>query len=362
MIVWISFAIVIISYFIIEEVYKKCWNHNLEIDVFLPEEQLYEGDITNIKEVIINDKMLPLPILEVFFHFKKGLKYTDMANSLVSDKLYRRDVFAVGMKRKISRTFEVACVKRGYYTLESLELMSSDLFMQQKFLGEKQFFKEFYVFPKKVKSEKIGLPYKKIMGDLISRKHLYEDPFSFGGVRDYAITDPMNRINWKASAKAQDLIVNMYESSINQKIVVVLDTFENRNSGSEDLNEESIRIAAALVERLFFQGVEVTLIGNGSDLITKELLCMKHLKGAGVPMIKQRLARLELGEENRIESFFDQVEKDTYVVLISKNLELQTNLEIYFKEFIWIIPYKYQIPEIYGMKGRWIPWQLEIAS
>lgn len=362
MIICYALIILLVVYVGIRILYDKFWNKRLEIDVYLPSENVHEGEITNVKEVIINDKLLPLPILEIFFHFEKGLKYTDMSNSIVSDKLYRRDVFAVGIKRKISRTFELYCEKRGYYTLEQLDMMSSDLFLQQKFLGKKEFFDSFYVYPRKVRGDKINLPYKRIMGEILAKKNLYEDPFSFAGIRDYVITDPMNTINWKATAKSQDLVVNVYDASIDQKVYVLLDTFENKSPLSEDLNEESIRIAAALVERLFMQGVEVTLQANGRDVVTKERISFNELKGLGIAIMKQSLAKLERGNEKPITELLDNIPKDTYVVLVSKNQELQKVVKDTFSDFLWIVPYRYESPEIDGLKGMYFPWEMEISN
>ena len=51
-----------------------------------------------------------------------------------------------------------------------------------------------------------------MIGSITSRQFLYEDPFEFRGIRDYTITDPMNKINWKASARSGNLMVNLHDS------------------------------------------------------------------------------------------------------------------------------------------------------
>ncbi len=357
-----AFALVILCYLFIIEVYKKRWNIGLEIEVLLPLVNAHEGELADIKEIVINDKFLPLPVLETRFYLQKGIVYTDLKNASVSDKLYRRDVFAVGMKRKISRTFEIACNKRGYYTLDKLELISYDLFMNHKFLGEMDCIQEFYVYPRRVRSDRIALPYQQLMGELLVRKKLYEDVFSFGGIRDYVVTDPMNRVNWKASAKTQDLVVNTYESSMNQKVSILLDTYGNWNVLNEELNEESIRIAAALVERLLVQGVEVTLIGNGHDILTDEMLILENLKGMGIDIIKQKLSRIVRGKEAPITARFDVVTQDTYVVLISKNTEIQRQVKAQFQDLLWVAPYKGTRLEMNEIKGQCISWELESAN
>lgn len=359
MIIWVAFGFFLISYILIRLLYRYCWDRALEIEVLLPVANVHEGEKATIKEIVINDKFLPLPVLETRFYLDKGIRYTDLANAAVSDKTYRRDVFAAGIKRKISREFEISCVKRGYYKLEKVELISSDLFLKQKFLKAVQCCQEFYVYPKKVRSDRILLPYQRIMGDLLVRKKIYEDPFSFGGIRNYEYTDPMNRINWKASARNQELLVNMYESSIEQKVVILLDTYQNRNLLQEELNEEAIRIAAALGERFLMQGVEVTIISNSMDVESGELIEIKDLKGMGIPMLKQQLARIKRGEEKPILELMEQLTSDTYVVILSKNIEHQENFITHFQEFLWILPYAGDVLEEITVTKNMLPWKLE---
>ncbi len=346
MMVWVAFGAVVVLYFAIELLYRRYWDAKLEVDAYLPAENVHEGECAWVREVIINDKFLPLPTLETFFRLEKGLRYTDGENNSVSDKLYRRDVFAVGMKRKISRRFEITCEKRGYYRLDTVEMMSSDLFLQQKFLGKRTVDSSFHVYPRRVRSELIALPYQRIMGELLVHKKLESDPFSFGGMRDYSSTDPMNTINWKASAKAQNLIVNLYDSSVDQKVAILLDTADQTGSFGEALNEECIRIAAALAERLLRQGVEVTLLGNGVDCRTGQRLSLCDIKGQGTAMLKEHLARLKLGKEMPVSALYAELPRDIFTVLISKNQELQKGLKTQLQDFIWVLPYRATLPAL----------------
>lgn len=363
MIVFYLFLAIIIAYYIIKVLYKKFWDYRLFVDVFLPDEILHEGDTTSILEVIINDKFLPLTTLETRFVLDRGLGYIgNTQNSSLSDKLYRRDAFLLGIKQKISRTFEIVCLKRGYYTLEKLDLISSDIFLQEKFLGSRTIFQDFYVFPKKVQSSKIAFPFRQINGDLAVKKMLYEDPFSFAGVRDYTPTDTLNSINWKASAKTQDLVVNTYESSTKQNVYIILDTFDNENLAKEGLNEESIRICSAIIERLIHQGIEVVLLTNSVDMSTEKKLDIRELNGIPINVIKQNLARISLGDEQAIDGLLEQVPKDNYAVVISKNYDLEQEISSKLDAFYWIIPYSDEIPTISLTQDKFHLWKAETLN
>ena len=58
----------------------------------------------------------------------------------------------------------------------------------------------------------------RMLGEQESRRKYLEDPFAFASIRDYTMQDPMKNINWKASAKTGDLMVNTFTSMKNEKI------------------------------------------------------------------------------------------------------------------------------------------------
>lgn len=362
MMVWVVLGLFGALYCLIEWCYAKYWDANLSVDVFLPSENVHEGETGYVTEVIVNDKWLMIPILETFFQLDKGLRYQSSENASVSDKLYRRDVFALAMKQKISRVFPIICTKRGYYTLDAIEMMSSDVFLRKKFLAKKQMFSSFHVYPRRVRSEQIALPYRRLMGELLLHKRLDSDPFSFGGMRSYTNTDPMNTINWGASAKSQELIVNLYDSSVDQKVLLLLDTSQNDTTAEQALNEESIRIVSALAERLLRQGIEVSVLGNAADCRTGEYLHLPNINGQSPTLVKEHLARVKLGQETQVTSLFAQIPSDAFVVVVSKNAALQYQLKAQMQSFLWVLPYQHQLPEVDAAKAECVFWQYKTGN
>lgn len=359
MIVLVIGAVLVILYFTIGIIYNKYWNYNLKADIYLPKSDAYEGDVTQLVEVVINDKFLPIPTMEIDFNLEKGLRFLNGENSTVSDKLYRRDVFSAGMKKKITRTLELYCLRRGYYTLDELGIMAKDIFMIKKYLSSKTFFEEFYVYPRKVNSEKILIPYTKVMGEVLSRQKMYEDPFEFGGIRDYQITDPMKYVNWKASARAGKLVTNMHDTTLSQNLTVILDTYDNMKVMDEELNEESIRIVSGLVEKFLVQGMNLTVLANAHDKITDKTLKLTQLRGLATKQVRQNLAKLVLGQEKTIESLFEDIEKDSLVVVVSKNTDIGEYLDKLNNDIVWVVPYKFERAIIPKKKYNTVLWEYE---
>lgn len=365
MILLILAAAVLLVLFVIRKIYDKFWVHKLSASVHFRDHEVYEGDKTELEEVIVNDKLLPIPTLEIDFHLHRNLRLTEAANSTVSDKMYRRDVFSIGGKKKITRRLELNCTKRGYYTLESLGLMANDLFMSKRYLKSFASPDEIYVYPERISSDRIHIPFHKIMGDILSRSRIYDDPFEFGGIRDYMLSDPMKYINWKASAKSGNLVVNLHDSSLSQKISIILDTYDSTTPLDDDLNEESIRLASSLAEKIMAQGISLSLTGNGFDLLSGKKLRLQDIRGTGSIQLKKTLARLMWNDDETADQVMNGMEKSekTLYVLLSKNAT-EENKAAFERlaaknEALWILPFKETPPEFSSSQFKLLFWQAD---
>lgn len=355
---------VIIILAAIRKVYDKFWSKSLTATVHFRDAAAFQGDKTELVEVIVNDKILPIPTLEIDFNLNRRLRFTDASNSTVSDKLYRRDVFSLGGRKKITRRLELLCRKRGYFTIDGLGLMANDLFMSKKYLTSFKLFDEMYVYPGRISTERISIPFNKIMGELLSRQRIYDDPFEFGGIRDYMISDPMKYVNWKASAKSGKLVVNLHDSSLSQRITLILDTYDNTGPVDDELNEEAIRIASALSERIMAAGISLSITGNGMDLQSFEKLSLNDIKGSSI-LVKKKLSRLMWDDKEKIAAVIGEMKREdsTLYVLISKNVREDTAEAFYRlcgkEEGLWVLPYKDERPEVAANGFRVLYWEAD---
>jgi hypothetical protein len=104
--------------------------------------------------------------------------------------------------------------------------------------------------------------FERMLGPLQCAKRMYEDPFAFRGIREYTRTDPMKTINWKASAKTGELMVNTFDSTITERVMLCLDLQDTGIIRHERLVEEGISVAASFAEKLIARGMEVGLAVN----------------------------------------------------------------------------------------------------
>lgn len=282
-----------------QTLYRHLWDKGLSASIMFQKEAVTEGNTAELYEVVINQKLLPLPILHVKFQFHRNLSFSLMENTSVSDNCYRNDIFSLLSNQKITRTLTLQCGKRGFYTITQMDLVATDLLMVSHLLMHTQQYTQLYVYPAQIDDRRLEVPFQKIMGVITSRQFIYPDPFEFKGIRSYEPTDPLNAVNWKASARTGSLMVNTYDSTSSQEVVLLLDLADETIWREEDLHEESIRLASTLAARFLNAGIPVRMVCNGRDIVTKEMIQIPAGTGnQQLTEINQSLARIDLTQDS----------------------------------------------------------------
>jgi len=254
-------------------IYYRCqWAKDVTVRLWFETDAVYAGQETKLYEVIENRKRMPVPVLEVGFHTRKELDFADVENTNVSDYLYKRDVFSVLGRQKITREIPVKCTKRGRYLASDADITTHTLLYRKHYSKAVGTEAEIYVYPKMTDVSEIVTVCEHMLGAVQCARRLYEDPFAFRTIRNYTTDDPMKSINWKASARTGSLMVNTFDSVQSQKAMIFLDVEDTGILKYEDLVEESIALAATVMRRLIRQNIEVGFVfnGRGSDVFFPE--------------------------------------------------------------------------------------------
>lgn len=323
--------------------YQRSWHKNLKVEIEFTDSYVYEGDESCLRETITNGKKLPLPALEVRLSMSRNLEFSGEAkeNANVTDQTYKRDVFSFFGHQKVIRRLPFTCARRGYYEINNSELVGYDLFYSRSYYREQSQSTAMYVYPGQIDVRRINLICQALTGTILSQSRLNPDPFEFSGIREYYPTDPMNHINWKASARSGSLMVNQYDSTTSVQITAVLDVEDSNILKYEELTEESIRILSSLAARLVKKGMELDLISN-ADL-------SMHIKSGGqVQELNRRLARLSLAQRSEkiaevLEAEAARKRSGRIYVLISKNPGGRTEQALRTlsqggSQILWILP------------------------
>ncbi len=281
-------------------IFNRYWERGLSAELTFDQEAVTEGDRALLSEVITNRNFIPLHILQVNFQTSVGLDFTDTTNASVTDRVNVIDVFSLRFYERVTRKLAMNCVKRGYYNILETSLVASDLFSPDIHYATRQQHTSLYVYPKLLQDKAIQIPYQQLMGEVLSKRFLYEDNFTFRGIREYAPTDQMSSINWKASAKTGNLKVNLHDYTASPEIMLVLNIEEPGIMFETELLEDCIRLAGTLAHRFNQDGIPVSLLTNARDKVTNDCVRLEAGASAGhIRNILRALSRIDLvGKES----------------------------------------------------------------
>lgn len=332
-------------------VYGRFWLRGLSVEVKFDSAQINEGDVVQIREKIENRKLLPLPTLTVKFRLDREIAYVDSTNTSRTDKQYRNDCISVMPYQRVVRSFQAAGTKRGFYSVDELDVVAMDLLYRQILTANYDNHTWLYVYPARSTLPRLPEVVRRLYGEVITNRLLWEDPFEFKGIRDYTDSDPMRKINWKSTARTGSLKVNQFYDTSSPRLMVFLNVEQTGVLTYEDLVEESIRIVRNVLEEFIRKGVSVTIISNGVDKLTRQEIHLKE--GVGLEHIDaclKQLARMDIsgkvrGMDELIREKLAHAQKEQEAVSLLLSVERSEKLAQAYLEYAqasgnatWLLP------------------------
>ncbi len=328
--------------------YAKHWSRNLLVTLRFLQDFVYTGEQAEMTEQIENRKMLVLPVLEVAFHVDKRLAFHDCENTSVSDYTYKRDIFALLGYQRITRKLTLNCTKRGCYRIDKSYLTTFSMLHRRRFSIDAPADTQLYVYAARTNVSDILVTCERLMGSVQCAKRLFEDPFAYASIREYTVTDPMKTINWKASARTGELMVNTFESTHMEKVMLFLDVEDSGILKYEYLTEDAISVAATLAQKMIARGMEVGLCTNIAEVST--FTCLRPASGRKQLTDIERLLAGHNSDAKVLplpamlngftKEYADQA-ADAIMIFISRNgISNQTAIETFVgsEQAVWVIP------------------------
>lgn len=329
--------------------YNKNWADGLTVQIQFSDHQATEGQTLSLTETILNQKSLPLSLLRIKFMLSRDLVFEDSDNSNVSDNFYRDDLVYMQSYQKLKKTLVFRCSKRGYYTIQRADIISSDLLCSLHFSKRLPLFEELYVYPRLLDHQMIEIPFKQMMGTILTKRFFNEDSFEFAGIREYQNYDTMNQINWKASAKTGELKVNVHDYTSSQQVAILLNLEYPTLLKHKDLEEECIRLAATYANAFLTAGIPVSFATNAYDFQTNCIAAVPAGSGAAhFDTLMEVFSRINLDQEatpflSLLEQTIQHTTVPPYLLVISTyhKEDLQErfyDLSMQHQNFTWILP------------------------
>lgn len=329
--------------------YEKLWRKSLYVSVSFGKEPLFEGEQGELKEIIENKKRLPLSMLKVKFKTDRHLLFGNEKGSRTTDQYYRNDVFRIGGGERVTRTLKFRGGRRGYYTIDEVSLVASDLFFLSQLVADVPLKTEVYIYPRPYDAARLRQSLIQMNGEMLSRRHLLEDPFEYRGIREYQPYDDMRSINWKATAKTGDLKVNQRNYTSLKSVRIFFNIQDDNILKKDDAVEMTLRIVASLCQIFLKQGIQVSCYGNGVDIVTHSPLVIQPKAGQGqMDAVYRGLARIDVEQPaadfaRNFEEILFQRSQGSFTYFVAPNqyddfVELLTRFQETGNPFLWFYP------------------------
>ena len=367
----IGIGIIAFLLFVIQQqIYKRLWNRSLKVQVRFASSEMFQGEMGEMLEVVENRKRLPLPVLKVKFQTDRNLAFKDTEGSKVTDLFYWNDVFQVGGGEKITRTLTFQAKKRGYYKVLGIDLVSADLFLTTEMVESRQEECYLYVYPRPYISPEFQQSLQMLNGEILTRRHLLEDPFEYRGIREYQPYDDMRSVNWKATARTGELKVNQKNYTSLQTIRIFFNVEDTGILKKEEAVEVSFRLVAGIARFFLSQGIRIAVYGNGVDVMNGEVVSVEAGAGNGqMDRIYKALARVDTTKPVAPfrETFGEKLlteDKSTRTMIVAPNayqdfLELMGEYDEMGGDYVWFYPiWEKETPQLPAWASghvRWIP-------
>lgn len=349
---------ILIAVFLVEVIYyNRHALDDLRLKVDFSKNIAKYGEDIELIEVAENKKRLPLPFIILKFETPREIRFYDTEKTSTTDFIYREDMLTMKAFSKHTRRIKAKCTKRGYYVFPRVGITTSDLFLVERFTKEFENQASLIVLPEVQKTGITDILTSVTLSELQCRRTLLTDPFSLAGIREYGPNDPMKSINWKASAKTGELMVNRNASTCAQRVHIFVNLEKYNLKGSKSLLEKSISLAYTYLLELGRLGIPAYIYTNGTDILTGLPAVSETELGPGSEDVGGvMLAGIDLSKpavpfEGVFEKYISGTDRDDFILIISP--QFSESFRMYLADvkstrssLMWVMPSYKTTPEV----------------
>ncbi len=232
---------------------RSCLNR-LVLNASVDSHRLFPGDTCTLDIHIQNYSWLPT-------WFKIDVSAEGVLQSFDGKPIVSQENSLLWYQKSVNR-WDLKARRRGVFQVGAAHVRAGDLF--GFFAKDQQLvkFQQILVYPKLVPLTPFPLTRQDVWG-VPGTFHPIKDPVYLLGTQDYQHAQPAKHIHWKASARKDLLQEKLFESTSQEKVLLLLDVLPYVLHAAEDPFERTIEVIASLGLRLLGRGQTVGLITNG---------------------------------------------------------------------------------------------------
>jgi len=234
---------------------QRASDPNVEVEVTLASDRALEGN--EVDGEIAVSAATGVDRLEILVVLPPGLEAAD-GDDAVALRLSGGDERTIPVRLRPARW--------GLYDVGEVEVRARDVFrlvVWQRRLGHPTRLK---AYPREESVRRILAPVETqaFTGSEVARTK--GDGIEYADLRDYVPGDRLRSINWRASARRNDLVVNERHPERNADVVLFVDSFADVRRGDRSTLDDAVRAAATLATRYLERRDRVGLVALGGVL------------------------------------------------------------------------------------------------
>jgi uncharacterized protein (DUF58 family) len=227
----------------------------VELDGDAGRERALEGETLGYRLTVRTERAVER--LEVFLALAPGLEAEPGTNPVV---------LRLGDGEERELELPVRCARWGGYAPGLVHLRASDRLGVVAWEDVRDLRRPLRVYPRPEALRSLLRPRETqpYVGNQVARTK--GDGIEFADIRPFVPGDRVRRVNWRASARRGDLVVNEAHPERNTDVVLFLDTFTDVRGEERGTLDLTVRAAAALTRAYLEQRDRVGVVGFGGIL------------------------------------------------------------------------------------------------
>lgn len=216
--------------------------------------RVFPGEQVTLTMSAENDKLLP-----IWLEIQAPLG--NLLQNVSGEKIFAKASNLLWYER-IQFQREFIAEQRGVYQIGPLDLQAGDIFSffsKRERIAESQ---TLTIYPRLVSLKPFSLPRRDFFG-APKAKSPVPDPIYILGTRDYQHGQPSKHIHWKASARHNHLQEKVFESTVQEKVLLAVDAESFAERVAEDDFERALEVVASLAVRFDKRGHALGFVTNG---------------------------------------------------------------------------------------------------
>lgn len=167
-----------------------------------------------------------------------------------------------GFRKQIIVTYEIQHLPRGEHTFNGVYIRTADLlgFIEKEHYVE--LLEKVLVYPHYEELQYQSLVHQFDQGQAASKERIQRDTSMAVGIREYQPGDRLSWINWKATARRNDIMIKEFEQRQSHDVMVLLDC------APDERFEISVSFAASVIKAMIKKGAQVGLLTSGLDRLS----------------------------------------------------------------------------------------------